>query len=326
MKRRLAARVLPIDRLELQKNFEPEVADGGGMISMKSTCGGAHCGLGLIAAVAIMLSGVLADAGLSTAFAQAKMTVAAPEGNAALEFDPWPGIRKELFASRDITDEATTLSLEAPVRAEDAAIVPLTIRIPKAIAGDVKKLTLVIDKNPAPIAGVFTFGAGAGLGDRVISTRVRVDMYTNIRAIMETSDGKLHMVTKYVKAAGGCSAPALKDADEALAALGKMQLKTLAVPNQSAAMREGQVMIKHPNYSGMQMNQLTGLYIPAKYVQQLDVMRDGEIVFQLEGGISLSEDPNIRFTYGDGGTGVLEVTARDTDGSVFKARAAPSGS
>ncbi|MEQ1711655.1 MAG: quinoprotein dehydrogenase-associated SoxYZ-like carrier, partial [Hyphomicrobium sp.] len=195
---------------------------------------------------------------------------------------------------------------------------------------DVKALTIVVDKNPAPIAAVFTFGAGAGLGERVISTRVRVDMYTNIRAILETVDGKLHMVTKYVKAAGGCSAPALKDADEALAALGKMQIRSFNTAGQSAGqskpLREAQVMIKHPNYSGMQMNQLTGLYIPAKYVQHMEVRRDSELVFKLEGGISLSEDPNIRFTYADGGTGVLEVTARDTDGSEFKARATPSGS
>lgn len=326
MKRRLAARVLARHRLKVQRMIGADEADKGGTMAMKSMCGRKGCGSGVSAAMVGALLCALAGPGSPAAVAQAKMTVVAPEGNAALDFDPWPGIRKDLFAARDITEEATTLSLEAPVRAEDAAIVPLTIRIPKTIAADVKKLTLVIDKNPAPIAAVFSFGPGAGLGDRVISTRVRVDMYTNIRAIMETSDGKLHMVTKYVKAAGGCSAPALKDADEALAALGKMQLRTLAESSQSKAMREGQVMIKHPNYSGMQMNQLTGLYIPAKYVQQMDVTRDGEIVFQLEGGISLSEDPNIRFTYADGGPGVLEVTAKDTDGSVFKARAVPSGS
>jgi sulfur-oxidizing protein SoxY len=56
------------------------------------------------------------------------------------------------------------------------------------------------------------------------------------------------------------------------------------------------------------------------------VTRDSELVFKLEGGISLSEDPNVRFTYADGGPGVLEVTARDTDGREFKARAVPSGS
>lgn len=284
------------------------------------------------AAAALALAAVQAIAvlGAPSQHASAQTTAAAPSGNDILNFDPWPGIRKDLFAARDIIEEAGVLSLDAPVRAEDAALVPLTVRIPQSIAASVKALTIVVDKNPAPVAAVFTFGSGAGLGERVISTRVRVDMYTNIRAIMETADGKLHMVTKYVKAAGGCSAPALKDADEALAALGKMQIRAFTNAGESASqskpLREAQVMIKHPNYSGMQMNQLTGLYIPAKYVQQMEVRRDNELVFKLEGGISLSEDPNIRFTYADGGAGVLDVTAKDTDGREFKARATAGGS
>lgn len=283
-----------------------------------------------LAAAALAFACALTPAVFTIPEAAAQAVSAAPSGNDILNFDPWPGIRKDLFAAREIAEESGSLTLEAPVRAEDAALVPLTIRIPQAIAADVKALTIVVDKNPAPIAAVFSFGPGAGLGERVISTRVRVDMYTNIRAIIETTAGKLHMATKYVKAAGGCSAPALKDADEALAALGKMQIRSFNADgspgHQSKPLREAQVMIKHPNYSGMQMNQLTGLYIPAKYVQHMEVRRDSELVFKLEGGISLSEDPNIRFTYADGGTGVLDVTAKDTDGSEFKARATPSGS
>ncbi len=287
-------------------------------------------------ATRVVAAGVLAVAhalSLTTFWisgASAQSVAAAPTGNDIINFDPWPGIRKDLFQARDIAEETSALTLEAPVRAEDAALVPLTIRIPQAIAANVKSLTIVVDKNPAPIAAVFSFGAGAGLGERVISTRVRVDMYTNIRAVIETADGKLHMATKFVKAAGGCSAPALKDADEALAALGKMQIRSFDTSgqptSQSKPQREAQVMIKHPNYSGMQMNQLTGLYIPAKYVQHMEVRRDNELVFKLEGGISLSEDPNIRFTYADGGPGVLDVLAKDTDGSEFKARATPNGS
>lgn len=278
-------------------------------------------------AVAIASAPLVAlGAGIGVSPAWSQDPAAAPTGNAILDFDPWPGIRKDLFAARDIAEDAAVLVLDAPVRAEDAALVPITVRIPRSVASDVRKLTLIVDKNPAPIAAAFTFGPGAGIGDRVISTRVRVDMYTNIRAVMETVDGRLFMATRYVKAAGGCSAPALKDADEALAQLGKMQLRAFEASPQSKPMREAQVMIRHPNYSGMQMNQLTGLYIPAKYVQEMEVKRDSELVFKLEGGISLSEDPNIRFTYADGGSGVLEVSAKDTDGSIFKARAAPSGS
>lgn len=254
--------------------------------------------------------------------------ISAPEialAQAPVEEDMWPGIRKELYAQRPIAEEDGAIALEAPVRAEDAAVVPITMRIPASLAAHAKALTLVIEKNPMPVAATFTFGPAAGNGERVIETRVRVDMYSNVRAIVETNDGQLHMSTKYVKAAGGCSAPALKDAEQALAQLGKMKLR-LHGADQSPMMQEAQVMIRHPNYSGMQMNQLTGLYIPAKYVQSIEVKRGSDIVFTMDGGISLSENPNIRFTYAPGPDDEIVVTAKDTDGSVFTARQPAKGS
>lgn len=245
---------------------------------------------------------------------------------AAAEEDAWPGIRKEVFGTRDIVEESGKVVLEAPVRAEDAALVQITVRLPADVPSDTKALTLVIDKNPAPIVATFTFGEAAGSGERTLTTRVRIDMYSNVRAILETRDGALHMATRFVKAAGGCSAPALKDADDALAQLGRMQVKTFAA-NGSSGAPEAQVMIRHPNYSGMQMNQLTGLYIPAKYVSEIEVRRGAVLVFRMEGGISLSEDPNIRFTYAEGAGEPLQVTAKDSDGRAFTASSAPkSGS
>jgi sulfur-oxidizing protein SoxY len=238
--------------------------------------------------------------------------------------DIWPSLQKDLFGDRAVVEDTSAVVLEAPYRADDAALVPLTIRIPAATAKSAKKLSLVIDKNPAPLVADFTFGPAAGDGERVLETRVRVDMYSNIRAIVETGDGKLVMATKFVKAAGGCSAPALKDTDAALAEAGKMQIKHLAA--MANGQREGQIKIRHPQYSGLQLNQATGYYIPAKFLRVIDVARGGERVFRMEGGISLSEDPNIRFTYAAGGDETLEVTAEDTDGRVFKGQAGPKGS
>lgn len=239
--------------------------------------------------------------------------------------DPWPGIRKDLYAARDISEGDGAIELTAPVRAEDAAVVPITMRIPASVAATAKTLTLVIDKNPMPVAATFTFGPAAGSGERMIDTRVRVDMYSNVRAVLETTDGKLHMATKYVKAAGGCSAPALKDQEQALAELGKMKLR-LHEANQTPMMQEAQVMIRHPNYSGMQMNQLTGLYIPAKFIDSMEVKRGNDTVFTMTGGISLSENPNIRFTYGGGTDNDLSVVAKDTTGATFNIRQSAKGS
>lgn len=248
--------------------------------------------------------------------------------------ETWPTIRADLFAARPILEGQGVIELEAPVRAEDAALVPITVRMPSAQAGNIKSLTLVVDHNPAPIAATFMFGAAAGPvgADRVISTRLRFDNYSSLRAVVEMNDGSLHMATRFVKAAGGCSAPALKDADEAMANLGRMQVKTIGsapVANSSAVpLREAQVMVRHPNYSGMQMDQSTGYFIPAKYVTSMTVTRGTEQVFALEAGISLSADPNIRFTYAgaEGVDGIISVVTQDSDGRSFSGKSAATGS
>lgn len=242
--------------------------------------------------------------------------------------DPWPDIHRDVFDNRPIAEEDGTILLEAPYRAEDAAVVPLTMRIP-ANVGAVKTLTLVIEKNPAPVAATFHFGSAASSGARMLSTRVRIDMYSNVRAVIETADGKLHMATRFVKASGGCSAPAGKDIDEELANLGKIQIRTFRGAQRAeraAGMREAQVMIRHPNFTGMQMDQLTRKYTPAKFVQELEVKRGGDIIFSMDGGISISENPHFRFTYAPGSDDALQVTAKDTDGGVFTASSAGNAS
>jgi len=263
---------------------------------------------------------------LLAAIAVAAMAVG---GQPARADDPWPDIRRNVFDNRDIAEEDGTISLDAPYRAEDAAVVPLTMRMPASIARDVKTLTLVIDKNPAPIAATFHFGEAAGAGDRMLSTRVRIDMYSNVRAVIETNDGKLHMTTKYVKASGGCSAAAGKDMDEALASMGRMQIRIFepaTPPTISPDMREAQVMIRHPNFTGMQMDQLTREFTPMKIVQDIEVKRGGVLIFSMEGGISISENPNFRFTYSADGNAPIEVTAKDTDGRTFTGTSAERAS
>jgi sulfur-oxidizing protein SoxY len=257
------------------------------------------------------------------------LTVAFVALPARADDDPWPDLQRDVFDSREIIEDDGTITLEAPYRAEDAAIVPITMRMPESIASDVKILTLVIDKNPAPVVATFHFGDAAGNGERVLTTRVRIDMYSNVRAVIETNDGKLHMATKFVKASGGCSAAASKDAEEALANLGKVRIRRFNPPtlaNATSNTREAQVMIRHPNFSGMQMDQLTREYTPAKFVQELEIKRGDTLVFRMEGGISISENPNFRFTFGAANDETLHVRGKDTDGSVFTGTLADTSS
>jgi sulfur-oxidizing protein SoxY len=247
--------------------------------------------------------------------------------------DNWSSIRKEFYGDREISVAKPPIILDAPHKAEDAALVPVSIYLLPEIADNIKTLRVFIDNNPAPMVGTFSFGKAAGFGAKTISTRVRFDTLSYIRAIAETDDGKLYMATHFVQASGGCSSPAIKDAQEALDSAGQMHVKKLNDPhkfasskNSSSITGEAMVMLRHPNYSGMQMDPASGQFIPAKYLRTLDVMRGSELVFHLEAGISMSTNPNVRFTYGANGDEPLSAVASDSDGAVFKASSPPGNS
>jgi sulfur-oxidizing protein SoxY len=235
-------------------------------------------------------------------------------------YDPWPGLVRDIFNNRAMNDGAGLMAIEMPYRAEDAAIVPVTLRatLPPGDTRHVLAITLVIDQNPAPMAARFELGRDSSVSE--ISTRVRVNNYTDVHAIAELSDGKLYMTKTYVKASGGCSAPASKNADEAKNKLGQMRFRQFAKSGEglTSGAREAQIMIGHPNNSGLQLDQVTHLYIPPFFVNEIRLWQDDSLVLAIEGGISISEDPNIRLTYIPNGAKRFRVEAKDTEGHVFK--------
>lgn len=243
----------------------------------------------------------------------------APAKVLAEDTDPWPGLVQDIFDNKPMNDGADVIAIEMPARAEDASLVPVTLRTKLSFTDTrrIKTITLVIDQNPAPMAAKFTLGPDANV--TAISTRVRVNNYTNVHAVAELTDGRLYVTKTYVKASGGCSVPAAKNPDVAQARLGQMRYRQFARGNDGATngQRDAQVMIGHPNNSGLQMDQVTQLYIPAFFIDQLKLMQDGSLVLAMDGGISISEDPNLRFTYVANGAKSFRAEARDTQGHVF---------
>jgi sulfur-oxidizing protein SoxY len=237
--------------------------------------------------------------------------------------DPWPGLANEIFKGRPLADGTGLLAIEMPGRAEDAAIVPVTIRatLPPTDTRRVRSFTIVIDENPAPLAATFNIGPSAIVPS--ISTRVRINSYTDVHAVAELSDGKLYVVKTYVKASGGCSAPVVKNAEQA--GIGEMRFRHFAKSAEAGRnMRTAQIMIRHPNNSGLQMDQITRLYVPAFFVDSLKIWQGDELLLAMDGSIAISEDPNIRFTYA-ANSSALRVEAVDTSGQVFKGRWQASG-
>jgi sulfur-oxidizing protein SoxY len=253
----------------------------------------------------------------AVALAAALLCGAARPALAVEPADPWPELARDIFNGRPLADGAGLIAIDMPYRAEDAAIVPVTLRatLPQGDPRTLKAITLVIDQNPAPVAATFQVGAGVTM----ISTRVRIDSYTNVHAVAELSDGQLYASTTFVKASGGCSAPTAKNADQANADVGQMRFRQFAKPSDGpvSGPREAQIMIRHPNNSGLQRDQLTLLYIPAFFIKELRVRQGDQLVLAMESGISISENPNIRFSYLPNGATTFQVEAVDTSGHVF---------
>ena len=229
----------------------------------------------------------------------------------------WTGsLRQAYFQDRSITQSDEVIVLDVPKRAEDAAIVPVSItaKIPQTDSHYIESIYLIIDKNPGPLAAKFHFAPKSGRAD--LEFRVRVNAYTPIRAIAETNDGKLNMSRRFIKASGGCSAPAASDLDAAMARLGKIKLKTSGIA-QLAEATSAKLMVSHPNLSGMQMDQVTRLYAPAHFVRHVKVSFEGEEIFSADTGFGISENPTFRFFFVPQGQGQLTAEVTDTKGLQF---------
>lgn len=230
---------------------------------------------------------------------------------------PWQKVKASLFSGRAIDAGDDLLTLDAPVRAEDAAIVPIAIRMrrPQTESRWVRRLWLVIDHNPSPVSAIFEFTPLSGRAD--IETRVRIDEYTHVRAIAETSDGRLAMATRFVKASGGCSAPPGKDPAAALATLGRMRLRVEGEPAGNRPLL-AQLMISHPNHSGLAMDQLTRQYAPAHFVRKVAVRYRDRPLMSADLDFSISENPNFRFYFVPGEGGELKVDVVDSNDLHFE--------
>jgi sulfur-oxidizing protein SoxY len=232
--------------------------------------------------------------------------------------DPWPSLATQIFNDRPIQDGKEIVAIDAPYRAEDAALVPIELRslLPAGDTRRIVNITLVIDENPSPLAATFAPAASSGMTS--LSTRIRVDAYTNLHAVAELDDGHLYGAQRFIKAAGGCSAPAAKQDADSIPP-GTMRFR-LFPPVAGAApdRREAQLIIRHPNYSGMQMNQLTRLYNPAHFVKSVRISQGKDLLLSIESGISIAENPGFRFDFRPNGAPTFSAEMEDNEGRVFR--------
>lgn len=114
------------------------------------------------------------------------------------------------FDAKSVADAMKALGTGAPVEsqdvtitgpdiAENGAVVP--VGASAALPG-VKRLALLVEKNPAVLSAVFDIGEGV---DANVATRVKMGQSSNVYAVALLGDGRVLYAVKEVKVTlGGC--------------------------------------------------------------------------------------------------------------------------
>lgn len=238
-------------------------------------------------------------------------------GNALAEASDqlWPALKESFFAGKTI-EPASFIKLEGPKRAESGAQVPITLSVDRNLAerDAIVKVYVIVDANPIPLAAIYHFIAPNGKPQ--LSTRIRMETDSYIHAIGETADGKLYVSAIAIRAAGGCGG--LVDGDDTAirAAAGKIKMNVEA-PAKFGEPNAATFHIKHPMFTGLQRDLVSGGYKPAFYIQKVAFTYNSKPIMQADFAVGVAEDPYLRFHYLPDGPGKLEVKADDNEGKSF---------
>lgn len=252
---------------------------------------------------------------LSVGIALGCLLVASP----AFAGTSWDDIRASVFGNKAIVDGRELVKLTAPGRPEDMRVVPIGVDVALSDRRTIKTITLLIDENPTPVVAVFHMGKERDSAS--IKAHFRVDRQSDVRVIVEASDGQLYMVSQLIKFAGGqssCSAPPTGDPVEIIASMGQMTLApVVATGGVTPVLARAKLNLRHPNHTGMVMDQQTLLYTLMNMVSEIRVQSGDDLILGVEGSIALAQDPMIEFDYPRAGHQEIKVTFKDTDGGAW---------
>lgn len=135
---------------------------------------------------------------------------AAQSGSSGLPLpdEPVEATLKRLFGNRALSPGDGKIKLELPLIAEDGGNVAVSVDASWPVSGtpQASHIYIVSDKNRRPMLAKFSFTPESGKA--FIATSVRLATTTDVRAIVEMSDGTLYTVAKHVRVTiSGCDLP-----------------------------------------------------------------------------------------------------------------------
>ena len=230
------------------------------------------------------------------------------------EIDLWRDLLKpKYFKDRALTAGTTSIEVPIPLRAEDAGVVSLSVdaKIPQTAARYIKNLYVFVDENPKPLAGLFHLTPEMGRAN--LAMRLRINEFTPVHGVAEMNDGGLYLDEGYTRASGGCSEPPpFLKVKEARAHIGDMKFRMSANGEDDTAL--GQLIVSHPNVTGLQLDQRTRAFIPVEYVTKVEINFNGRHILTAETDISVSEDPSFRCFFKPKQGGTIEAKMTDSNG------------
>lgn len=242
--------------------------------------------------------------------------------------EAWDTVKSQLYGERFLLNGDGIIAIDAPYRTYDDARTDLAAQIVAPTGTQLAKITLVLDENPMPVSAVFDLNTPQP--SFYFDVTLRVNGPTPMHVIAETSDGRVFVSETFVKTSGqgACAAPPGTDPEMALASLGQMSIDlTGTVPgveggkltSLASRLSRMDVDISHPSHSGMQMDQISLLFIPMRYVETVEIDLDGAGFVDVTGSISLSENPRLGLAVPQS-TRSVDVTMTDTSGTVAHMR------
>jgi sulfur-oxidizing protein SoxY len=236
----------------------------------------------------------------------------------------WDDLKPMIYGARPIAPGDGIINFRTPTRAENDSQVPVSVDAHFADGRQVKAVSFIIDENPMPVVARFSMPEPK---DKVgIGVNIRMNGPSPVRAVVEASDGQLYMIEHLVKTSGlgACAAPPVTDPKLVASTLGQMALSDVTPlsgkGNTTQLNRRARLDIRHPQATGMQMDQITLLFIPARYVSEVAVYQGEDHLFDMTSGFALAENPHIEFDYRLNGAGEMSVKMKDTDGAAFEGR------
>ena len=254
----------------------------------------------------LLVGGLLACGGAVVRAGEVDQTGGDPLGSMQ-----WPGLRQQYLGDAPMGFSAE-VRISGPDFADDAMNVPLLLDVRGLMhkAGGIELIRVVVDRNP--VQHVLDFAPMKALP--MLAFRIRMEQASPVRALVKTRDGRWHVGSTWVQAAGGgCTVPGATRADGSWSRT-LNQVQTRFFNNVIEGSKRLRVRIMHPMDTGL----VAGT--PAFYIEDLQLVDgSGAVWWRLMPHEPVSENPILTFELPADLPAQLTLRGRDNNGNTIEA-------